>query len=379
MKVKKISAKKATETAKLVSLLALGLVLGACSAPRPHLSRPYLSVPQDVQVSAQVGQARTGVIEVANPGGSPLAYSVVETADWLEFTGATAGRLEPGGAVSLGFTARCPEVTGTVQTTLSVTSDDPDRTNATTLITLVCADALLPGEEGFVAALGTWNWATNDDGTLGSALLLGFRYRQPTSVAVSIVGPAGWNGDAVRQLVLPGPTGSGNEDVWTYDLLTDATHAAPTGTYRVTATTDRSDTYTVDLALSETPFLQTPKNLAVTPSASGVTVAWTPVAGAKAYYAVVTDPTADVVPQRVAGPAVPGLSVLNAPSYARAFTSSTTLDLAASLVAGRRYQVTVVAFNSDLVFGDSETLTLPVRADTRFDTSSAVSSFRYLP
>ena len=365
------------KTAKLVSLVVLGGVLSACASTLP----PELALPHDLQVSALIGQTRQGTLEVTNAGGSPLSYALGEAADWLVFTGESKGRLEPGATADLGFVAQCPERADTLQTALTLTSDDPDRASATTQVTLVCADALRPGEEGFVAALGAWNWSESDEGALGSALLLGFRYLQPGTVTVSVNGPPGWNGDATRHLILPGPTfpnSQPSEDVWTYDLLTHG-ETALAGIYRVTATTNRGDSYTVDLELDSSRFIHTPKNITVTPLGDGVSVAWTPVAGAKAYYAVVTDPSDGIVPQQVANSAAPGLSVLTTASYARAFTKTTSLELAASLTPDRPYQVTVVAFTSALVLGHSEAETLAVKAAASFDTSSASKQFIYKP
>ncbi len=354
-----------------------------------HCQAPQLGV-TDTTLQALVRQEQPGALQVSNSGDAPLAYTLSETADWLTLGGAATGRLEPGTSATVAFSARCPEVAGKLGTVLKVTSDDPDRPHATTPIDLVCADALAPGEEGFVAALGTWNWAEGDEAALGSSFLLGFRYLQPTTVTVTLTGPPGWNGDAPRQLTLPGPTfedGAGadgtpdqtlREDVWTYDLLTDSA-PPPQGVYHLAATTSRGDSYALDLTLDSSRFVPTPKNITVTPVGDGVSVSWAPVAGAKAYYAVVTDPTAAVVPRRVANPAVPSLNALAATVYARDFTAATRVELPASLVAGKRYQVTVVAFNSDLVLSDSESATLGVEVAASFDTSSASEPFTYAP
>ena len=368
------------KTTKLVSFVALGLVLNACTAPGARLH-----VPQDLQVSAQVGQVRQGFFEVSNAGGSPLTYEVAVTTDastsanWLNLTGDKAGRLAAGEVARVTFAAHCPETAGDLETTLNITSDAPDRPSATTQVTLTCKDALAPGEEGLVAALGTWNWGADDAGALGSSLLVGFRYLQPTTVTVTLTGPSGWNGGAPRRLVLPGPTfedDAPSEDVWTYDLLTDETRP-PQGSYHLTATTDRGDSYAADLNLDSSHSVKSPKNVTVTPEAGGVAVTWTPVPGAKAYYAVVTDPSDELVPRAAANSAA-GLGGQAVRVYAQDFTKATSLQLETSLAPGKRYQVTVVAFNSDLVLGDSETKTLALDLGS-FDTSSTIQAFTYAP
>lgn len=335
---------------------------------------PRVSALEDASLSLSglIGQTKAHTLAFTNPGEVSLAYHLSSDADWITF-GAASGVLAAGRRAAIPFSLRCGAAPARRTAEVTLATDAPKQPKQHVSVTLTCRDALLPGEQGLIASLGSWNWGGADAAHLGSALLVGFRYVQggATLASVTVRGPAGWNGDQVRTLELPGPDPdrAASQDVWLYDLLTSGSAGLPGGPYHLSAQTDDGNTYYSTLALEPEQMLSPPEHVAVTPDAAGVSVAWSPVPGAASYLVALTDPTdaSQIVPAN-----------LQFNRYAEAFTASPSVRLEAQLSPDRAYQVVVVAFSAPHLLGATENQAFGVTAEPQFNASSVARCFTYL-
>lgn len=344
------------------------------------------ALPEDpIAFAGLLGQTQTRRLTLENPGEVPLLFTPASDADWLTVSPDAKTELAPGASAEVTLQARCAEEAGSQSTTFTLLSDAPRSPRQELAVTLGCQAQLEPEQEGLVVRAGTWNWAENDDGTLGSAMLFGFRYLASVPdplVEVTVRGPASYNGGQPRQLTLEPPEfapGQTSQDVWSYDLLTSGEGALASGPYQVTAVSSSGSRYRATLTLEPETFLPSPKALSVSPTTGGATVAWSEVPGAQTYFVVLSDPQDGVVPPQARQYRLSGLELQDGTIYAKTMTDQPEVMLESALNPGQAYQVTVVAFSTELLHGGTEARSITA-VDTRgFSASSAALRFSYQP
>ena len=128
-------------SAVLLGLLTAFSVACGSDSVGPQEDAPQMDLPESLSIQAMVGEAADETLTVENGGVDTLnaEFFVDEDADWLSVDPRQVS-VSGEDFEELVVTATCPDEVGEFDTVLDVTSNDPDRSEASVSVSLSCSD-----------------------------------------------------------------------------------------------------------------------------------------------------------------------------------------------------------------------------------------------
>lgn len=130
--------------------LTLGLLTSACGGgssstssaptPTPVAVAPKINVTSALALEAGINETSVADVRIANTGDASLTYSAASSADWLTLESPIEGTISPANERTLSLRATCGSQSQTLESAVSLTTNDPEAASLSVPITLQCED-----------------------------------------------------------------------------------------------------------------------------------------------------------------------------------------------------------------------------------------------